>query len=83
MVRQTETRPTNTYSKLHYIKPPRTGVSGSIYPSFKISLIHLYALIVAGPFIVNVRYNRKILKFDAPKFYCNNNVMLMENTKLS
>src|SRR6218665_440240 len=39
-------------AKLHFIKPQGTGVNGSIYPRFEISHIHLFALIVARPFII-------------------------------
>ena len=38
--------------KLHYIERQGTDVNGSIYPRFEISHIHLFALIVAGPFTV-------------------------------
>ena len=41
-------------------------INGSIYPRFEISHIHLFALIVAGPFTI-VRENRK---FNLPKFCC-------------
>src|SRR6218665_1345819 len=41
-----------TTAKLHYIEPQGTGVNGSIYPRFKISHTHLFALIVAGPFTI-------------------------------
>jgi len=39
-------------AKLHYIEPQGTIVSGSIYPWFEISHIHLFALIVARPFTI-------------------------------
>jgi len=39
-------------AKLHYIEPQRTSVIGLIYLTFEISHIHLFALIVAGPFFV-------------------------------
>ena len=38
--------------KLLYIAPQGTGVNGSIYPRFEINHIHLFALIVPGPFTV-------------------------------
>jgi len=37
-------------AKLHDIEPQGTGDNGSIYPRLEISHIHLFALIVAGPF---------------------------------
>ena len=56
-------------AKLYYIESQGTGVNGSIYSRFEISHIHLFPLIVAGPFTI-VRYNPKfeILKFDILKF---------------
>ena len=39
-------------AKLHYIEPQGTSVNGSIYPRFEISHIHLFALIVVGPFTI-------------------------------
>jgi len=60
-------------AKLHYIKSQGTSVNGSIYSKFEISHIHLFALIVAGPFTFILK-NRKfeIPKFDIPKFCCSN-----------
>ena len=39
-------------AKLHYIEPQGTGVNGSKNPMFEISHRNLFALIVAGPFVV-------------------------------
>jgi len=47
-----------TTAKLLYIEPQGTGFNGLIYPRFEVSQIHLFALILAGPFAI-VRENRK------------------------